>query len=146
MASQNPLPLFVLLLLLVGIAISAEKIPEIPAYKFAEIEIPLIEFEEAHPIEVLNYIFAEAHRIRPDLKDVVYSFSPQAGQMSTPTPVITGSYRGMATADAFREMTGLCKWSFFIDGNIYRFTNSREFYLRKYWPELENAAENKNGD
>ena len=146
MASLNSARLFVLLLLLAGMLTSAEEVPDTPAYEFAEVEIPLIRFSESHPIEVLNFIFAEVHRIRPDLKCVSYTFVPQVEQMSQQTPMITGSYRSMAAAGAFREMTGLCNWSFFIEGNTYKFTNSREFYSPKYWPELKIDTEDQNRD
>lgn len=135
--------LFFVTLFFTTAELSAEEVPDTPAHKFAEVEIPLIRFSEAHPIEVLNNIFAEAHRIRPELKDVVYFFTPQAEQMSKTTPLITGSYREMAVAEVLREMAGLCNWSFFIDGDIYKFTNSREFYSSKFWPELEEDADNK---
>lgn len=138
--------LFFATLLFTALELSGAEVPDTSAYKFAEVEIPLIEFSEAHPIEVLNEIFANAHRSHPNLKDVAYSFTSQPGQMSKPTPLITGSYRKMAVAEAIREMTALCNWSFYIDGLIYKFTNSREFYAPKFWPELHEDTDNKSRD
>ena len=146
MKIRNSATYLSLFLVLLAMRSSGEESQKTPAQEFGEIEIPLIRFIDAHPIEVLNEIFSEAHKLRPDLKDVIYSFSPQPGLTSSSTPLITGSYRDKAVHRAFIAMNGLCKWSFYIDGNVYRFTNSKRFYSTEYWPDLADDPNSKIGD
>jgi hypothetical protein len=90
--------------------------------------IPLVSFENAHPIDVLAQIFSALHKSHPELKGVSYRYIPTLPISSTAAPRITGSFRNFPLADALREMCGLCDWSFRIFDNTIEVTDSDKFF------------------